>query len=62
MNISKNGRNLIEKMLTKDPKKRPSAEECYNHTWFMKENKLNTSKLDLNTLDNFKSFHVKKYV
>eukprot|EP00356_Strombidium_inclinatum_P017140 CAMPEP_0170487024 /NCGR_PEP_ID=MMETSP0208-20121228/5892_1 /TAXON_ID=197538 /ORGANISM="Strombidium inclinatum, Strain S3" /LENGTH=163 /DNA_ID=CAMNT_0010761133 /DNA_START=1940 /DNA_END=2431 /DNA_ORIENTATION=+ len=28
------GLDLLKKMLTKDPKMRPSAKECLNHTWF----------------------------
>ena len=36
--ISKNAKDLINKLLTSDPQKRISAEEALNHPWF-KENK-----------------------
>jgi calcium-dependent protein kinase len=52
-------KDLLQKMLTYDQKKRPSAYECYQHPWFKKENSQLQSKLDLQTLQNFKSFHVR---
>jgi calcium-dependent protein kinase len=58
-NISDSGKDLLQKMLIYDPQKRPSAEECYNHHWFKKENKIDKKKLDIDSLENFKSFHVK---
>lgn len=32
-NISQEAKNLITKMLQKDPKKRISAKECYEDAW-----------------------------
>lgn len=32
--ISKAGKDLLSKMLTKDPKKRITAENALNHPWF----------------------------
>lgn len=57
-NISESGKDLLQKMLVYDFKKRPSAEECYNHPWFKKDNKSEKTKLDDTTLDNFKGFFV----
>ena len=57
-NISESGKELLQKMLVYDYHKRPSAEECYNHNWFKKDNRLDKKKLDDTTLDNFKGFFV----
>ena len=32
--VSEEGRDLLLKMLTKDPSERPSASECLKHKWF----------------------------
>jgi calcium-dependent protein kinase len=32
--ISSNGQDLLKKMLTVDPSKRPNAVECMRHPWF----------------------------
>ena len=32
--ISESAKDLIMKMLTKDPNLRPTAPECLNHEWF----------------------------
>jgi calcium-dependent protein kinase len=57
--VSEAGKDLLQKMLIFDPAKRPSAEECYNHKWFKKENRLDKKKLDISTLHNFRNFHVR---
>jgi serine/threonine protein kinase len=57
-NISASGKDLLQKMLTYDYHKRLSAEDCYNHAWFKKENMLEKSKINDGTLENFKSFFV----
>lgn len=59
--VSKAGKDLIKKMLTYDYTKRPTASECYNHTWFKKESRFDKKKLDSQTLINFKNFHVIYY-
>ncbi len=43
--ISKEAKDLIEKMLTVDPEARPSCREVLNHPWFLKEEivKINTA-------------------
>jgi serine/threonine protein kinase len=57
--VSESGKDLLQKMLIFDPKKRPTAEQCYNHKWFKKENRLDKKKLDISTLENFRNFHVR---
>lgn len=42
---SKNCIDLIAKMLTVDPKARPSAMECIQHTWFKEMEGADGSKL-----------------
>lgn len=44
--ISKEAKELIEKMLTLNPDKRPSAREVLNHPWFIKDQsvKINTAQ------------------
>jgi calcium-dependent protein kinase len=44
--ISKEAKELIEKMLTLNPEKRPSAREVLNHPWFIKDQnvKINTAQ------------------
>ena len=32
--VSNEALDLLQKMLTKDPNKRPSAKECLSHNWF----------------------------
>ena len=56
--VSDAGQDLLQKMLIYDPSHRISAEDAYNHRWFRKENKLNKKRLDVNTLTNFRNFHV----
>ena len=49
-------KDLISKMLNKNPKKRPSAEICLKHNWF--KELLNTSVItDLGTLNQIKAVH-----
>lgn len=57
--ISKEAKELIEKMLTLNPEKRPSAREVLNHPWFIKDQsvKINTAQY----LDNMSRYEVKKY-
>lgn len=38
--ISPEAKNLIDKMLTVDPEKRPSCREVLSHPWFIKEEKI----------------------
>lgn len=56
--VSAAGKDLIKKMLTYDYTKRPTAAECYKHKWFKKEHASEKKKLDPQTLNNFKKFHV----
>jgi calcium-dependent protein kinase len=57
--VSETAKDLLQKMLLYDPKKRPSALQCYNHKWFKKDHKVDKKKLDPSTLANFKNFHYK---
>jgi calcium-dependent protein kinase len=56
--ISDDARDLLDKMLTFDSVKRPSAQQCYDHPWFKKQNHTEKGKLDLSTMENFKNFQV----
>lgn len=56
--VSADAKNLMQWMLTFDPARRPSAQECYNHKWFKNEHKKDKKKLHRETLANFKHFHV----
>jgi serine/threonine protein kinase len=58
--VSSEAKDLIKKMLIFDPRKRPSAQECYNHKWFKNEHKVNKMKLHRDSLANFKEFHVNR--
>ena len=54
--ISNSCKDLIIKMLSKNPKKRPSADICLKHRWF--KNKGATVKVnDLSTLNQLKAIH-----
>lgn len=54
--ISKEAKDLIEKMLTYDPEKRPSCREVLNHPWFMKEEQV---KINISTyLENMNKYEV----
>lgn len=57
-NVSDKGKDLLQKMLTFDYKKRPSIEECYSHPWFKKENLSEKKNLDNTAMENFKEFYV----
>ena len=37
LDVSEDGIELIEKMLTKNPRKRPSAKECLKHPWMQSD-------------------------
>ena len=54
--ISYNCKDLILKMLSKNPKKRPSAELCLKHKWF-KEILATSIITDLSTLNQIKAVH-----
>ena len=54
--ISKEAKDLIEKMLTYDPEKRPSCREVLSHPWFMKEEQV---KINISTyLENMNKYEV----
>lgn len=58
--ISEDAKDLISKMLTYDPEKRPSAEACLQHKWIQDLNASNVdSTLVQGALSNLKSFKVK---
>ena len=50
--VSKDAIDLLKKLLTKDPRKRPSAKECLGHPWFADQANSNKpiKKLDLSML------------
>lgn len=56
--ISKEAKELISKMLTYEPSKRYSADDCLKHCWFKKEEKLLDSKLSKNAIKNMQQFKV----
>jgi serine/threonine protein kinase len=59
--ISDSCRDLIEKMLVKNPKLRLSAAECLRHPWFQEQPQEHLSEPKLNiVLDRIKSFHITK--
>jgi serine/threonine protein kinase len=50
--VSENAKNLIKKMLEKDPTKRITIDEIYNHPWIRDDvpnNKLQNAKIHLNS-------------
>ena len=58
--VSSQGISLLKSMLCYDPEKRFSAEQCFNHPWFATLKAQNRkTRLDPQTLLNFKTFHVK---
>lgn len=57
--VSDTAKDLLQKMLMFDVAKRPTALECYNHKWFKNDHKLDKKKLDAESLENFKNFHVR---
>ena len=44
--VSDEAKDLVSKMLNKDPKKRLSAEDCLSHEWFQINHTEHTSSLD----------------
>ncbi len=56
--VSNEAKDLIKKMLTYEPKKRPSALEVLQHNWFKSQSKTNNSNKQLakSTLNNMKRF------
>lgn len=51
--VSSEGKNLIKKILTKNPQKRPSAEEVLEQSWFKTSHE---TPLDPTHLENLKNF------
>ena len=59
-NISKEAKDLIDKMLTYKPKNRATAEECLNHPFFkILGNSESNQDLDRQVLSNLKNFSIK---
>ena len=56
--ISSDAKDLLQKMLTFDPNRRPTAQQCYDHRWFKNEHKIHKTHLHSDTLKNFKNFQV----
>jgi len=54
--ISKSAKDLIERMLTMDPKLRISAEEAYRHPWINDACKV--EPIDLNIIESLGKFNV----
>ena len=60
--ISKNGKDLITKLLNSDPQKRISAEEALNHQWFIENkskelfNQINDENILKKLIENLKSY------
>jgi len=58
--VSDDAKNLVSKLLKKDPSKRFSAEEALNHHWLCEDgNLLKARKLD-KTLENLSEFNSKR--
>jgi len=58
-NVSKEAIDLIKKMLTFEPSKRPSALDCLSHPWFLKnkdKNNGSNKKMAKNVISNMKKF------
>lgn len=58
-NTSSEAKGLIKLMLQMDINKRISAKECLKHDWFEKNLSENTSEIDLNIIENLKTFTYK---
>ena len=61
--VSESGKDLVIKMLTYDPEKRPSAQQVLSHEWFSKQNKLDKNvdmNLMANVIKNIKNFNAKE--
>ena len=60
--ITEEGKDLIKKMLTYDPKKRLSANQVLSHPWFttFKGKKKTDKKIAQSALDNMKIFKINK--
>lgn len=54
--ISEDAKNLIKKMLEKDPNKRISAKDAYNDPWIQKN--APSEKIDTKALKNMTNFYV----
>ena len=55
--VSPEAIDLIKNILVKDPKKRYSAKEVLEHSWFKLEFRLNQPKLDHEIMQRLKNFH-----
>ena len=62
--ISDEAKNLLKKMLEKDPKKRYSAEDCLNDAWIKKfsEDQVVEQPLFMKSLNNLRTFRVIYYL
>lgn len=56
--VSKDAKDLVNKMLTYDPKKRFSAKDCLSHSWIEKYNQLENSKINESAIQKMKKFKV----
>ena len=54
--VSKEGKDLLSKMLKYDPKVRVSAEEALNHPWFKSHEMTAKQKINTNLITNMKKF------
>ena len=60
-NVTPEAKDLITKMLTHDPAKRISAEDCLSHPWFSKAKASSiSSSIAKNVLSNLKTFRVSR--
>lgn len=57
--VSHEARDLVRKMLVKNPFERFGSEECIKHSWFLKNDQLHDSNLGSALMPRFKSFRFK---
>jgi len=55
-NVSIKGKELVQMMLQADPKKRPSAEECLKHRWFIAESVNYSTNSLAGAIENIKKY------
>lgn len=58
--ISKEGKDLLKKLMTYDPKKRISWAEALKHEWFAEINRAGDTKNTISALQNLKDFRAEK--
>lgn len=58
--VSKEGKDLLKRMLTYDPEERISAEEALNHPWIRKGAEIIKKEVVIEALNNLKSYNVEK--